>query len=121
MLQEHRERPVLKEKAGMRVCRSLLAMWIACQAGEKIARGNPASLEFAAVDFAGCGVVIAILRNWRTGFYFFLGWLLFEDVALKCLGGWARALLRAKTSSRPSLSISLVAASEKATPTCQFA
>src|SRR5260370_40649479 len=31
-------------------------------------------------------VVFAILKNWRNGLYFFLAWLLFEDLARKFLG-----------------------------------
>jgi hypothetical protein len=35
---------------------------------------------------AGAAIVVAIFRNWRHGLYFFLAWLLFEDLARKFLG-----------------------------------
>ena len=44
------------------------------------------SLEFVALGFAVCAIGLAILRNWRTGFYFFLVWMLFEDMARKYMG-----------------------------------
>lgn len=58
-------------------------VWIAWQLGSRIAAGDMQTIEFAALGFVGCGAVMAILRNWRTGFYFFLAWLLFEDLARK--------------------------------------
>jgi hypothetical protein len=45
-----------------------------------------AGLAFVALAFVGCAIVIAILKDWRKGLYFFLAWLLFEDLARKYLG-----------------------------------
>jgi len=43
-------------------------------------------LMYAALSVGGAVVVVAILKNWRSGVYFFLVWLLFEDFARKYLG-----------------------------------
>jgi len=43
-------------------------------------------LVFVAMAFVVCALVIAILHDWRKGLYFFLAWLLFEDLARKYLG-----------------------------------
>lgn len=64
----------------------LFGVWMAGQLGERIAGGDLRTVEFAAVGFAGCAAVLAILRNWRAGFYFFFIWLLFEDLVRKYMG-----------------------------------
>ncbi|HXM98601.1 MAG TPA: hypothetical protein VN982_09020 [Candidatus Dormibacteraeota bacterium] len=43
-------------------------------------------MAYAAMIAAGAAAIVAILRNWRNGLYFFLGWLMFEDLARKYLG-----------------------------------
>jgi hypothetical protein len=45
-----------------------------------------AGLAFIALAFVGCAFIVAMLNNWRNGLYFFLTWLLFEDLARKYLG-----------------------------------
>lgn len=47
---------------------------------------NTIAIAYIAIIFAGAAAVVAILRNWRNGVYFFLAWLLFEDLARKYLG-----------------------------------
>ncbi len=44
------------------------------------------NLLFLAVAVIGCGAAIAILNNWRTGFYMFFVWMMFEDLARKYMG-----------------------------------
>lgn len=61
----------------------LIGIWIAWEAGNKIAAGDLNTLELGVLGCAAFGVAIAILRNWRAGFYFFLVWLLFEDLVRK--------------------------------------
>lgn len=61
----------------------LLGLAIAYELGGIVAQGNTRTMEFMALGLAGCGAASAILRNWRTGFYFFFGWLIFEDLARK--------------------------------------
>jgi hypothetical protein len=61
-------------------------LWLAWQVGGKIAIDDFGTLEFGALGVAGICVAITILRKWRTGFYLFLVWLLFEDLVRKYLG-----------------------------------
>ena len=64
----------------------VLAVWAAYEVGGKIALGDLNSLAFISLGFIVCVVAITILRNWRAGFYSFLTWLLFEDLARKYMG-----------------------------------
>lgn len=61
-------------------------IWGAYQVGGKIVAGDLNAIVFAALGFSACVVGFTILRNWRAGFYLFLVWLLFEDLARKYLG-----------------------------------
>ncbi len=60
-----------------------IALWLAWEVGGKIVADDERSLIFGVVIFAGCIVAAMILRNWRTGFYLFLVWMLFEDLFRK--------------------------------------
>lgn len=51
-----------------------------------IVSGEFTKLAFAGIVCAGAVVVVATLMNWRTGVYFLLTWLLFEDLGRKYLG-----------------------------------
>ncbi len=51
-----------------------------------IIAGDMSSLALVAVGIVGCVIVVVVLGNWRNGLYFFLTWLLFEDLARKYLG-----------------------------------
>src|SRR5207245_10184935 len=53
----------------------------AYEAAGFVIAGDMAGLAMVAMAFVGCAVVIAILNDWRRGLYFFLAWLLFEDLA----------------------------------------
>jgi hypothetical protein len=64
----------------------VLALWLAREVSGKIVAGDMQSIAFATLGFGACAVAVTILRNWRTGFYLFLVWLLFEDLARKYLG-----------------------------------
>jgi hypothetical protein len=64
----------------------VLAICLAWQLGGEIAANNLRSLTFAAAGFGAAIAAVAILRNWRTGFYLFLGWMLFEDLFRKFMG-----------------------------------
>lgn len=44
------------------------------------------SLAMIGLAFVIGACVVAMLNNWRRGLYFFLGWLLFEDLVRKYLG-----------------------------------
>jgi hypothetical protein len=64
----------------------VVGLWIAWQLGAKIVANDFGPLEFGALAIAGLVVAIYILKDWRTGFYMFLVWLLFEDLVRKYLG-----------------------------------
>jgi hypothetical protein len=63
-----------------------LGLYAAWMIGGWIATENLASLEFSVVGVVACAICVAILQNWRSGFYAFLVWLLFEDLIRKFLG-----------------------------------
>ena len=58
----------------------------AYELAQYVIRGDYAGLAYAGMVFVGGAIVIGILSNWRNGVYFFLVWLLFEDLARKFLG-----------------------------------
>lgn len=78
--------PALRNQAIIGVGLFILAFWGAWQSGGKIAEGDTTSLIYIALGFAACVIAVTILRNWRTGFYMFLVWLLFEDLVRKFMG-----------------------------------
>lgn len=78
--------PALRNQALIGVSLFLVAIWAAYQAGGKIAAGDLQTLIFISLGFAACVVAVTILRNWRSGFFLFLGWLLFEDLVRKFMG-----------------------------------
>ena len=51
-----------------------------------VVSGDMTGLAFVSLAFVGCAFVVVMLNNWRNGLYFFLIWLLFEDLARKYLG-----------------------------------
>jgi len=60
-----------------------LAMWLVSQ---MIARGDYKTVALGGMAFGVVAVAMYVLNNWRSGFYLFLCWLLFEDLARKYLG-----------------------------------
>ena len=64
----------------------VLAIWGAWQAGNEVASDNLRVLELVALGLVACAIAMTILRNWRTGFYIFLVWMLFEDLGRKYMG-----------------------------------
>jgi len=77
---------VLKSQTAIGFCVFVIGIWAAWQSGEKIASNDLKAIEFAAFGFAACTVAVVILRSWRRGFYLFIAWMLFEDLARKYLG-----------------------------------
>src|ERR1700690_4490874 len=61
----------------------LLARWIA--------DGDFRSVIIGGMVFAAVAVALSVFRNWRSGFYLFLVWLLFEDLARKYMGNGTMA------------------------------
>ncbi len=62
---------------------AILAAW---QAAQWISAGQTKMLIFAGMGFVLCAIALTILRSWRTGFYLFIVWLMFEDLIRKYLG-----------------------------------
>ncbi|HEX5425419.1 MAG TPA: hypothetical protein VFW94_17855 [Candidatus Acidoferrales bacterium] len=77
--------PRIKQQMVIGITMFVMAVCVAYEIGGPIAAGDMRTVEFAVIGFAGLGAAVAILRSWRTGFYFFLGWLVFEDFARKYL------------------------------------
>jgi hypothetical protein len=64
----------------------LLSLWLAWEVGGRIVAEDEQSLIFGVFIFTGCVVAATTLRNWRTGFYLFFVWMLFEDLFRKYMG-----------------------------------
>jgi hypothetical protein len=76
----------MKNQALIGVSVFVLGIWLAWQVGGQIVTGGTQSFLFASMGLAACAGAVAILRDWRSGFYLFLGWLMFEDLPRKYLG-----------------------------------
>jgi len=78
--------PAMRNQALIGVTLFAVGLWLAWEVGGKIVANDVGTLTFVALGFAAFAVAIAILRNWRSGFYLFLVWLMFEDLARKYTG-----------------------------------
>jgi len=78
--------PAMRNQALIGVSLFALGLWLAYEVGGKIAVGDLNSIALGTFVFVGLVIAVMILRNWRSGFYFFLTWLLFEDLARKYMG-----------------------------------
>jgi hypothetical protein len=78
--------PALRNQTFVGLSITIIAIWLAWEIGDSIVARNLGSLEYLGLAFAGCVTAIAILRSWRLGLYFFLVWVLFEDLTRKFLG-----------------------------------
>src|SRR3984957_7313314 len=76
----------LRGQAAIGLSIFVIGTWIAYEIGNKIAADDFHTMEFAALCATAIVVAVTILRKWRTGFYMFLVWLLFEDLVRKYLG-----------------------------------
>ena len=61
----------------------LVAAW---EVGGTVAGGDLRTLEIVALGFVVCAAIIATMRDWRTGFYLFFVFMMFEDLPRKYLG-----------------------------------
>lgn len=64
----------------------VLAVVSAYEVAQYVISDDIEGLAYVALLGAGTAIVVAILNNWRKGVYFFLAWLLFEDLVRKFLG-----------------------------------
>ena len=82
----NRRIPVLSQQVRVSFVLFVLSLWLAWEAGQKIVSGDMRTLEFAAIGITACAGAIAILNNWRAGFYVFIVWMMFEDLVRKYMG-----------------------------------
>ena len=59
---------------------------VAYKAASYVIADDMTGLAYVTLAFVGCSFVVAMLSDWRNGLYFFLAWLLFEDLFRKFLG-----------------------------------
>ena len=78
--------PAMRNQALIGVSLFVLGLWLAWEVGGKIVADDTRFLVFAVLVFAACVVAATVLRNWRTGFYLFFVWMLFEDLVRKYMG-----------------------------------
>jgi hypothetical protein len=78
--------PAIRNQALIGMSLFVLALWLAWEIAGKIVAEDMRAVLLGIMVFAGCVVVSTALRNWRTGFYLFFGWMLFEDLVRKFMG-----------------------------------
>jgi hypothetical protein len=64
----------------------VLGLLLAWEVGGRIANEDMQSITFISLGGAACAVAFTTLRNWRTGFYLFFVWMMFEDLVRKFNG-----------------------------------
>jgi hypothetical protein len=64
----------------------LLAVWSAWEISGLIASESNIAIAFVGLGVIMCVIGVSILNNWRSGFYIFVTWLLFEDLIRKFMG-----------------------------------
>jgi hypothetical protein len=65
---------------------AVLGVWFAWEVGGLIASDNDATVAYIVVCIAMCAITVRIINDWRSGFYIFVIWLLFEDLIRKFMG-----------------------------------
>lgn len=78
--------PAMRNQALIGLVLFALSLWLAWEVGGKIAANDFKTIIYFVLVFAGCLVAATSLRNWRSGFYLLLVWLLFEDLVRKYMG-----------------------------------
>jgi hypothetical protein len=78
--------PVMRNQAWIGIGLFVLGLWLAWKIGGMIAVEDTQPIILAVLVAAGCAVAVTILRRWRTGFYLFFVWMMFEDLFRKFMG-----------------------------------
>jgi hypothetical protein len=78
--------PAIKSQALIGASLLLAGLWLANRLGGEIVSGDLQSVALAGAAFVGGAGLLIILKNWRTGFYVFFVWLMFEDLVRKYMG-----------------------------------
>jgi hypothetical protein len=64
----------------------LLAVWSGWEISGLVASESTVAIAFVGLGVIMCVIGMSILNNWRSGFYIFVTWLLFEDLIRKFMG-----------------------------------
>jgi hypothetical protein len=104
--------PAIRNQTLITGCVSVLSIFIAWELAQEIASDDMRSLTFVLAGFLAIAAAVMILRNWRSGFYMFLFWMLFEDLFRKYMGN-GKALFFGKDILVAFVYISLFAAIRK--------
>ena len=78
--------PAVRNQALVSLIIFIASTWLALAIGGRIAAGDLRAIEYYCLGFTACVAAVTILRNWRLGLYFFLVWVVFEDLTRKFLG-----------------------------------
>ena len=78
--------PAMRNQALIGSAVFIFCIWAAWRVGGTVAAGDMRTLEMMTLGFAACAAVVATLRNWRTGFFMFFVWMMFEDLPRKYMG-----------------------------------
>jgi hypothetical protein len=78
--------PAMRNQPLIGISLFVLGLFLAWEVGGKIANEDMQSIIFISLGFAACAVAVTTLRNWRTGFYLFFVWMMFEDLVRKYMG-----------------------------------
>jgi hypothetical protein len=76
----------IRHQTVVSLCVTIFGLLLAWEIGTWIAGGNLIQVAYLAVAAAMAVVGLGILRNWRSGIYTFVIWLVFEDLVRKYLG-----------------------------------
>ncbi len=78
--------PFLRNQSLIGIGLFAIAILSAYQVAGKIVSGDMRTLIFVGAGVVGCAIALAILKDWRTGLYWFIGWMMFEDLLRKYMG-----------------------------------
>jgi hypothetical protein len=78
--------PAIRNQALISISLFVLGLWLAWEIGGKVVNEDTRSIAYGTLVVAGCLATVTVIRNWRTGFYMFLVWMLFEDLVRKYMG-----------------------------------
>ena len=81
---------VMSDESSRKLLGAFVSVFIfvvaAYEFSELVLAGDLMGFAYVGLVAVGSVFIIAILKNWRNGVYFFFSWLLFEDLARKYLG-----------------------------------
>lgn len=78
--------PLLQNQALIGFAVFALGIFCAWQVGNRIVDNDIRTLIFAGVGLLACVIAAVILRDWRNGLYYFVSWMMFEDLFRKYMG-----------------------------------